>query len=380
MNKTRNLRDYIAWRGDLSFDYEPFNALDAALFSQLSMLNLDEILIKNKKHIKMTIEAASLKLNDHCKETNYRLGLIMPEDIIYAFMEMGKAARYKDLVIGNYINEIDDVNQTQFSALTIDLDRNTRIVSFSGTDDTLIGWKENFNMLYVDTTAGQHLSCAYLEAVSRKYRHLYVCGHSKGANLALYSTLHALPKVERKIEKTFGFDGPGLTEDIELIDDFDKNIKKIVFFVPDTSIIGCLFDHYEEVKVVKANAKGLNQHDLFTWEVCLNDFCYVPERSKESLHIEAKLKDMISKMDEHTKHVFVEIGYKILTESNSSTLTEVSTELPKIVKNFMNLDSKTKNLFTKIFLELAKDKIIRETTYENIKEYFKIQKEKKAKK
>lgn len=360
-----NLRDYIAWRGDLSFDVVPFNQIDAALFSQLSMLELDEILIKNGRNVKMTIEEIVECLDNHIIEKNYNLGFIMPNDIIEAFIEMSKTKRYKDLVIGNYVNRISKDEETQFSALTIDLDYNTRIVSFSGTDDTLIGWKENFNMLYLDTTSGQHLSCAYLEKVSKKHRHLYIIGHSKGANLAMYSALHTTPRVQKKIEQVIGFDGPGLTEDIELIDSFDKNIQKITFYVPDSSIIGVLFDHYETVKIVKSNAKGLYQHDLFSWEVRALDFVYA-ERTKESFHIEKKIKEMISKMDEHTKHVFVNEGYKLLVNSKNETLTEVNKDKLLVAKSFLKLDPKVRVFFTKIFIELAKDKIIRETIVDNV--------------
>ena len=51
-----NLRDFIAWRGDLTFDMIPFNHIDAAIFSELSMIDLDDFLIENDKNVKMTIK------------------------------------------------------------------------------------------------------------------------------------------------------------------------------------------------------------------------------------------------------------------------------------------------------------------------------------
>ncbi len=375
-----NIIDYIKWRGDLTMDIVPFNHLDALLFSQLSMLRLDEVLIKEGEQISLSIKKTVKLFKELNIEDKYDLGLILPKEIIEAFYMMGESPRYKNLILDNYVNNICSSEQTQFSALTIDLGYNTRVVSFSGTDDTLIGWKENFNMLFVSTTAGQSSSCDYLSKVSRRWRHIYVCGHSKGANLALYSTLHVNSHVQKKIEKTIGFDGPGLIEDINEIDNFEKNIKKVVFYVPDTTIIGALFDHYEEIKIVKSTEKGLYQHDLFSWEVLGNEFVYVDERTEESLHIEQKIKKMISEIDEATRLRLVNEGYKILSSDTADTLTKLYGEKIRIIKDYLSSDQSVQKAYRKIFLEILRDKIMRDTIYENVKEFVKKQKNnKKAK-
>ena len=372
-----NIIDYIKWRGDLTMDIVPFNHLDALLFSQLSMLRLDEVLIKDGEQISLSINEAVRLFKEFKIEEKYDLGLILPKEIILAFYMLGESPRYKDLILDNYVNNICSSEQTQFSALTIDLGYNTRVVSFSGTDDTLIGWKENFNMLFVSTTAGQASSCDYLNKVSRRWRHIYVCGHSKGANLALYSTLHSNSHVQRKIEKTIGFDGPGLIEDINDIEGFERNIKKVIFYVPDTTIIGALFDHYEEVKVVKSIEKGLYQHDLFSWEVLGNEFVYADERTEESIHIEQKIKKMISEIDEATRLRLVNEGYKILSSDTADTLTKLYGEKIRIIKDYLASDPSVQKAYKKIFLEILRDKIMRDAIYENVKGFMKKQKNNK---
>lgn len=372
-----NIIDYIKWRGDLTMDIVPFNHLDALLFSQLSMLRLDEVLIEEGEQISLSIKKAVKVFKELNIEEKYDLGLILPKEIITAFYMMGESPRYKNLVLDNYVNNICSSEQTQFSALTIDLGYNTRVVSFSGTDDTLIGWKENFNMLFVSTTAGQASSCDYLSKVSRRWRHIYVCGHSKGANLALYSTLHVNNHVQRKIEKTIGFDGPGLIEDINEIDSFERIIKKVTFYVPDTTIIGALFDHYEEIKVVKSTEKGLYQHDVFSWEVLGTDFVYVDDRTEESKHIEQKIKTMISEIDEATRVRLVNEGYKILSSDTADTLTKLYGEKIRIVKDYLASDPSIQKAYKKIFLEILRDKIMRDAIYDNIKGFIKKQKNNK---
>ena len=372
-----NIIDYIKWRGDLTMDIVPFNHLDALLFSQLSMLRLDEVLIEEGEQISLSIKKVVKVFKELNIEEKYDLGLILPKEIITAFYMMGESPRYKNLVLDNYVNNICSSEQTQFSALTIDLGYNTRVVSFSGTDDTLIGWKENFNMLFVSTTAGQASSCDYLSKVSRRWRHIYVCGHSKGANLALYSTLHVNNHVQRKIEKTIGFDGPGLIEDINEIDNFERIIKKVTFYVPDTTIIGALFDHYEEIKVVKSTEKGLYQHDVFSWEVLGTDFVYVDDRTEESKHIEQKIKTMISEIDEATRVRLVNEGYKILSSDTADTLTKLYGEKIRIVKDYLASDPSIQKAYKKIFLEILRDKIMRDAIYDNIKGFIKKQKNNK---
>ena len=141
-----------------------------------------------------------------------------------------------------------------------------------------------------------------------------------------------------------------------------------------------MFDHYEEIKIVKSTEKGLYQHDLFSWEVLGNEFVYVDERTEESLHIEQKIKKMISEIDEATRLRLVNEGYKILSSDTADTLTKLYGEKIRIIKDYLSSDQSVQKAYRKIFLEILRDKIMRDTIYENVKEFVKKQKNnKKAK-
>ena len=129
-----------------------------------------------------------------------------------------------------------------------------------------------------------------------------------------------------------------------------------------------MFDHYEEIKIVKSTEKGLYQHDLFSWEVLGNEFIYVDERTEESLHIEQKIKKMISEIDEATRLRLVNEGYKILSSDTADTLTKLYGEKFRIVKDYLASDPSVQKAYRKIFLEILRDKIMRDTIYENVKE------------
>ena len=84
--------------------------------------------------------------------------------------------------------------EEQFSALEIVLGKKESFISFGGTDDTLIGWKEDFNMCFLSPIPAQTDAKAYLEDVCRK-----------GAERASW----AAEKTLRKVYKKVGFYQPG---------------------------------------------------------------------------------------------------------------------------------------------------------------------------
>ena len=100
--------------------------------------------------------------------------------------------------------------ETQFAAMTFTAKKQFTYVGFRGTDTSLAGWKENFNMAFADAVPAQHQALRYLEAIAAKTTGpLYVGGHSKGGNLAEYAALKAAPEIQARIERVFIHDGPG---------------------------------------------------------------------------------------------------------------------------------------------------------------------------
>ena len=242
----KNLFDYIYWRSDLTFKQDEINELDFALFSQIIMLpyslHIKMPLLSSSKSI--TLEQLSILIEENKRSIIDNIGLIIPPQLVELVILMGKSNRYKDLVLKNYVSDICTNREIQFTALTLDIDFNTRVVVFSGTDDTLVGWKENFNMMFTYPTPAQKSSEEYLRKVA-KSKELYIVGHSKGGNLSMYSTLHTTNRIYKNIKKVYCFDAPGLSEDIIMNDDNKERLNKIYGYSPQTSIIGRLFNHYE---------------------------------------------------------------------------------------------------------------------------------------
>lgn len=369
---------YLKWRGDLSFSKCKINELDFALFSQL-------VIIPYLKYIDMpmskTLDSISIEelaklVSDNKEKFIKIMGLIIPVQIIDLLIIMGNSNRYKHLIISNYEHNISINTETQFTAFCVDLDINTRIIVYSGTDDTIIGWKENFNMIITSPTEAQKVATKYLKKYSENKK-VYITGHSKGGNLAIYSSLHIREDIFDRIIKVYAFDGPGLSENINLTDEEKQRFKKIFNYVPQTSVIGRLFYHYENEIVVKSCNLGLYQHDILSWEIEVDKFKKLDTRDNDSLYIEQKINKVLDNMSPVLREEFVEIGYGLFMRTKSETLTDLNNNKAKLIKQYLNVNKTDRKIIDNTLSELLIDKVFVKNIYYVIVEMFEKNKEKK---
>lgn len=364
-----NFFDYLKWRGDLTFKQDEINEIDIALFTQIVMIpysiHIEMPLIDTDK--KITLNELGKLVNPFKKSYMEKIGLILPSEIINLLLLMSESKRYKDVIISNYVSDICIKKEIQFTAFTVDISKDLRLVIYSGTDDSIIGWKENFKMMFKYPTEAQKASVLYLERVSN-YKKLIIAGHSKGGNLSIYSGLHIENNIFKKIKKIYNLDGPGLTENLVLNKRNERRFKKMYLYAGQTAIVGYLFNQYENEIVVHSNNVGLYQHDLFSWEIEGNRFKRHPNRSKDGIYIENKLNKMLEKMDSVTKEEFVDIAFRLLMYTKSDNLTELNKKKFKIIKSYLNIDRNSKKLINKILLELVVDKVIFKNLFLSIRE------------
>jgi len=374
----KNLFDYVYWRSDLSFEKEKINELDFAIFSQIVMipysLHINMPLINTNKSL--TLEQLGILILENKKSFIDNIGLIIPVQLVDLIIKVCNSNRYKDIKLKNYISDICINKEMQFTALTLDLYDDVRVVVYSGTDDTIIGWKENFNMMFTYPTEAQKASLGYLKEVSRG-KDLYIVGHSKGGNLSMYSTMHTTNRIYRKIKQVYCFDAPGLSEDIILNDENKERLEKIISYSPQTAIIGRLFNHYESEIVIYSNNLGLYQHDILSWEVEVDHFKQLESRDNDSIYIENKINTMLSKMTPIMREEFVEVGYGLFLRTKSQTLSELNRSKIKLMKQFLNVNKTDRKILDSTLMELLKDKIVAKNILFVVKETIDKGKEKK---
>ena len=253
-----NILDYLDWRGDICITASPFNKVDNLLLSELSYVNFDGILPGIEEDIWMTVkEAEQIFFSKYNKKEIYEERSFMAKAPL-VLEKMAKAKRFQDMKLSCYVNQIDEEEEKQFSALVAECQDNTYFVAFRGTDDTLVGWKEDFNMSYILAVPSQLEAVSYLEKVAEKVRgKLRLGGHSKGGNLAVYAAVQCKEEIQERIIEIYNNDGPGFSKEMLISEPYNRVRERIWTIVPQTSVVGMLLEHEEEYLVTKSSQSEL---------------------------------------------------------------------------------------------------------------------------
>lgn len=367
-----NINDYILWRGDIpiSKKYE-FNEIDSMILARFSYLRFDKIKLNKKE----TIKSISNKMKNLKNEEFLYNG--DKELITY----LGQSERFKNMLVTNYIKNTDKEIEKQFGAVTIHVSDKELYISYIGTDSTINGWKEDFNMAFMENVPCQISGKKYLEEINRKYpdKKIRIGGHSKGGNVAIYSAVTSNQDVQEKIIKVNNYDGPGLNK--KIINKYGKNtiINKIETFIPQDSIIGRLLNHKEKTTIVNSIEKGLYQHDIYSWQVLRTDIIKLDKNTQTSEDINNTIKNWLEITKPEQRKIFIDSLFELFSSTEAETFKDISktlgTSIPKILEEYKTIskeDKKTINFMLKTimtsYLDVVKDK---ETTkFENMKQQY----------
>lgn len=316
-----NIMDYISWRGDLSFEQAQFNEVDNLILACFSYVNLDGIsAVTKQKGIglkKLTKEFMKLHTMKELEADKSFIRLAP-----FMMMKMAKSVRFGKCVVRNYVNDIVTEAEQQFAAMEIVLEDGTSYVSFRGTDDTIIGWKEDFN-LSTGVVPAQKRAIEYLQKISEHTDGmLRVGGHSKGGNLAIYGSVMC-KSAHEKILEIYSNDGPGFSREFQELPEMKEMMPKVIRIIPEYSIIGTLLEHEKEPVIVASSSKGLLQHDGFSWEVQGPALVRRDSLNKTALRFIEILHKWIDGMDTEQKRLLIEDLFATLQASGYENLSEV---------------------------------------------------------
>lgn len=318
-----NINDYLDWRGDVLLDQCPVNEVDSVLFSMLVYINFQGIVPSDPRERGITLrDAAKEFFFTYDDREKYPLGLVIPKEIITVFRRLADTPRYADIYFTGYVNEISEEREMQFSAMTMRLSNGDSVVSFRGTDDTIVGWKEDFKMAYMDEVPSQRKAVQYLNDLPEGDGGLYVTGHSKGGNLSVWAAVHADRRVRDRIIRAYSNDGPGFPQEMLCTEAYRSLSDRLVFLVPQSSLVGLLFFHDDTYQVVKSRVRGVYQHNPFTWMIMGASFVRMEELDSKAKRTETVLRERLASMNADERRRLVELIFDVLESAGAKTLVE----------------------------------------------------------
>lgn len=317
-----NLVDYIHWRGDLTLERDPFNEADNLVLSYLAYANLDGIAPAPGEGYLTLVEVSEAFFERHSEE-ELEKDKSFVASVPYAMRDMAACARFRKIRIQNYINRRDVNLSLQLAAMEIVLDDGSSYVAFRGTDDFIVGWKEDF-FLSSKTVSAQKEAAEYLDLVGGRCRGaIRVGGHSKGGNLAVYAAVNCAPKVQEKIVEVYTNDGPGFTKGFIDSPKLKKMLPKIRRYIPESSVIGMLLEHAKEPVILASTAKGVLQHDGLSWEIMGTQFVRCGELGKAAKIFDETMRSWLDPLNDEQRESFINDFFSVLEAPGAETLTEL---------------------------------------------------------
>ena len=343
-----NITDYVDWRGDVTLSASPFNDIDALIITQLSMVNLAGVVPSDPGDGYISLaDAAELYFADK-KRDSEKVSVIIPSETYVLFEKIAKSKRFGNMKLTAHVSHTDAAREKQFAALTVKPGDGSTFIAFRGTDDTIVGWKEDFNMSFMPTIPSQTEAAEYLDKVGRKvYGKLRVGGHSKGGNLAVYAAVKCSPRIRKRILTVYNYDAPGFSREFLALPEYGELGDRLKTMVPQSSLVGMLLENDGRYSVIKSTESGIMQHNAFSWEVKGTEFIMLKELTKESRDMTAVIAEWLSKLDNDARKKFVDAVYSILIATKATTVTELSDDKTAILRALKDTDKETRRMVMK---------------------------------
>lgn len=346
-----DLFDYLRWRGDLAFSGVPVSPVDALIFSALVYLDMQGIVPETLEG-SVTLQAAAqafLQLPDAENRVRTKNDLSL-------LQAAAGSPRFQNVRLAFYRSSFIPEEETQFAAMAFLPEDGTAFLAFRGTDYSLVGWKEDFNMSFQDSVPAQRKAAQYTISFAAGFiGQLRLGGHSKGGNLAVYAGAKLPLGVQNRIIAVYNLDGPGFTDSLMGNQGYLQLVPRIHTYIPESSVIGILLEHEEPYTVIKSRQVSILQHELYSWEIMGGDFISLDEISAGSRFADQTIKNWIADMDQEQRSIFVDTLFELLSAGGATQVHDLLN--PKSILAFfrtLRKNEKTQKLLTTEMIELLK--------------------------
>ena len=342
--------EYIKWRGDLSFYSDPPNEIDALVFSGLTYICYGAVLSADIS-VHVTLREAAQEVLA-MPDTLSRSQIRNDRELLRVASE---SDRFGNCILTHYVEYIVPEEETQFAAVTFLLDDGSAFLAFRGTDDSLTGWKEDFNMSFLESVPAQRMAVDYVESFAESHvMPIRLAGHSKGGNLAVYAGARVTEMTQNRILHVYNNDGPGFGPHMMTDEGYLRIIPKIRTFVPQSSVIGMLLEHEEPYTVIRSDQVSLLQHDFYSWRLLGRSFIRMEDMTADSRFLDMTIKNWIAQMSPQERNVLVDALFGLLESGEVTNAMDIFH--PKNIRHYLKALSANGNmrkLFTNELRSLA---------------------------
>lgn len=325
-----------------TFQEEPLNYVDSLILSWISYIRMP-------KAEKNATTFRGVYLKDLFKAEYFDElfnNVYEPELAKQLWTALCASPRFRNIKILKYVQQLNPIQEKQFSAMTLKLDATTHFISFRGTDSTIVGWKEDFNMFFTCPIPSQVAAAKYTKLIlKRTTGTIYLGGHSKGGNLAVYAG--AINNQDR-IKQIYTHDAPGFLSDIIQQPEFQEIIHKTTKIVPQSSFFGMVLESHADTIIIQSNRKSLWQHDPFSWEVNGNEFIYENKLSRPSTYVNSALENWMKQISIEQREQFIDLWYTLIQSTNLKTTSELQENWPLLIKALGDMDDEVKESILQI--------------------------------
>ena len=390
--KLDDLKDYILWLGDFDFGVKPFCEVDAVLLCLISYFDLELVLQAQRAKALRAAKAAATRaakagktaapaaepdgffLRDCLKMAEKGTISVCITGGEQGFTEIlvaaAKSKRFGGIWVSDCVDRIEPENSLQFSAVTFSWENEFSFIAYRGTDNTLVGWKEDFMIAYTRTEA-QKLALQYAQDMikvpaqkprktklfgkqpkaSCSQKRWYIGGHSKGANLALYAGAGLNDEQMAQVERVYILDGPGFAPevlDLGLIKRLDPKATRII---PEHSIIGRIMEpQITDLRIIESSNSGVMEHSISSWCVDHGKMAAADDPYPRDMWINDTIREWIDKMSVSDRIVFISELFDALMSSGAETVEDLTkgglSGIDQIIRGFKGFSDTTKKTLT----------------------------------
>lgn len=349
--------DFLNRNKDVPFSTMPLTDADILCLNEIGYITFGEVLAGDFDLSKeLALHDVLLRYEEQGQEIPY--DFLLTKDRVDLIKLMISSKRFEGLCLSNYVNEIDEALEKQFAAMVFRLPEinHTQIV-FRGTDDSMVGWKEDFKLTYMREIPAHRSAIAYLKNyLSTHEGQVVVSGHSKGGNLAVYAASHLPLEFQEKITCVYMLDAPGLQTSVLKSQSYQAIRSRIKGIRPEESIVGVMLEIDVPQVIVASNSFGVFQHAATNWQVdeLTGNYVLAEKPTELSLNLQQTFKQWTDELSSQELKLLFDTLFDTLIGSGITSLNDVSglnlnsaSKFLNAIGNFRSVDDRKKNLMSK---------------------------------